>query len=83
MDEPTAALSNTKIHLLLDLVKNLKKKGISVIFISHRFTDLIAVCDRIIAMREGQIRAEIRPADSKISDLMSIMQRALSGEEIL
>ena len=83
MDEPTAALSNTKIHLLLDLVKNLKKKGISVIFISHRFTDLIAVCDRIIAMREGEIRAEIRPADSKISDLMSIMQRALSGEEIL
>ena len=83
MDEPTAALSNTKIHLLLDLVKNLKKKGISVVFISHRFTDLISVCDRIVAMREGKISAEIKPADTKPSDLMSIMQTALSGEEIL
>lgn len=83
MDEPTASLSNTKIHLFLDLVKNLKMKGVSVILISHRFTDLIAVCDRIIAMRDGQISAEIKPADSKISDLMATMQLALSGESKL
>jgi len=82
MDEPTAALSNTKIHLLLDLVKKLKNKGVSVILISHRFTDLISVCDRIIAMREGAIKAEIMPDLDKVSEMMAIMQAALSGESI-
>ncbi|GDX24276.1 sugar ABC transporter ATP-binding protein [Actinomycetes bacterium] len=83
MDEPTASLSSTKIHLLLNLVKNLKKKGVSVILISHRFTDLLSVCDRIIAMRDGCISAEIRPTESKTSDLIERMQLALSGESRL
>ena len=81
MDEPTAALSSTKITLLLDLVKNLKKKNVAVIFISHRFTDLLSVCDRIIAMRDGCISAEIKPSESKTSEIMERLQLALSGEE--
>jgi ABC-type sugar transport system ATPase subunit len=81
MDEPTAALSSTKITLLLDLVKNLKKKNVAVIFISHRFTDLLAVCDRIIAMRDGCISAEIKPSESKTSEIMERLQFALSGKE--
>ena len=81
MDEPTAALSSTKITLLLDLVKNLKRKNVAVIFISHRFTDLLSVCDRIIAMRDGCISAEIKPSESKTSEIMERLQFALSGEE--
>ena len=82
MDEPTAALSNTKIHLLLDMVERLKTRGVAVVLISHRFTDIIAVCDRIVAMRDGRLTAELRPADREPADLMAEMQIALTGETI-
>lgn len=79
MDEPTASLSSTKIHLLLNLIQNLRDRGVAVILISHRFTDLLAVCDRIIAMRDGGVSAEISPSGGKTSDLIATMQLALSG----
>lgn len=82
MDEPTAALSNAKIHLLLAMVERLKAKGVAVVLISHRFTDLISVCDRIVAMRDGRLTAEIRPAERESAELMAEMQTALTGDEI-
>lgn len=82
MDEPTAALSNAKIHLLLDMVERLKERGVSVLLISHRFTDLLSVCDRIVAMRDGRLTAEIRPDDRDTGELMTEMQTALTGEEV-
>lgn len=82
MDEPTAALSNAKIHVLLDMVDRLKARGVSVLLISHRFTDLLSVCDRIVAMRDGTLTAEIRPDDRDTGELMTEMQTALTGEEI-
>lgn len=80
MDEPTAALSNAKIHMLLDVVRKLKEREVSVLLISHRFTDLIEVCDRIVAMRDGRITAELEPAGRDAADLMAEMQAALSGQ---
>ncbi|MEO3930618.1 ATP-binding cassette domain-containing protein [Micromonosporaceae bacterium B7E4] len=82
MDEPTAALSNAKIHLLLDMVNRLKARGVSVLLVSHRFTDLLSVCDRIVAMRDGTLTAEIRPDERDIGELMTEMQAALTGEQI-
>lgn len=82
MDEPTAALSNAKIHLLLDIVSRLKARGVSVLLISHRFTDLLSVCDRIVAMRDGTLTAEIRPGERDTGELMTEMQTALTGEEL-
>lgn len=81
MDEPTAALSNEKIHHLLDLVATLKQRGVAVLLISHRFTDIIELCDRVVAMRDGKISAEIRPqAHRSTPEMMAEMQAALSGE---
>ncbi len=82
MDEPTAALSNAKIHALLDVVRRLKEEGVAVLLISHRFTDLIEVCDRIVALRDGQISATIRPAGHDPVALMAEMQVALTGEAL-
>ena len=81
MDEPTAALSNQKIHHLLSLVARLKEQGVSVLLISHRFTDIIELCDRVVAMRDGRISAEIEPAHRSTPEMMAEMQAALSGEE--
>lgn len=82
MDEPTAALSNAKIHLLLEMVNRLKERGVAVLLISHRFTDLLSVCDRIIAMRDGVISAQIYPHEGEMADQMAQMQFALTGEVI-
>lgn len=81
MDEPTAALSNTKVHHLLRLVENLRDEGVSVLLISHRFTDIIEVCNRILILRDGIVVGEIEPDGQRsATELMGAMQSALSGE---
>jgi ABC-type sugar transport system ATPase subunit len=82
MDEPTAALSNEKIHHLLSLVGTLKEQGVAVLLISHRFTDIIELCDRVLAMRDGRIAQEIVPRGRQTAELMAEMQTALTGEEL-
>ena len=54
MDEPTAALSVAAISKVLDLVRNLKKHGNSIIIISHRLEDIYQVCDRMVILRHGR-----------------------------
>jgi len=53
MDEPTAALSVAAISKVLDLVRELKAQGNSIIIISHRMEDIYQVSDRMIVMRHG------------------------------
>jgi simple sugar transport system ATP-binding protein len=54
MDEPTAALSVAAISQVLDLVRELKAQGASIIIISHRLEDIYSVSDRLIVMRQGR-----------------------------
>ena len=58
MDEPTAALAVKEVGKVLDLIKGLKDRGISVILISHRMDDIFYVCDRVIALYHGANFAE-------------------------
>ncbi len=58
MDEPTAALAVREIEHVLDLIRTLKSHGIAVILISHRLTDVFAVCDRIVVLRQGAVIAD-------------------------
>jgi simple sugar transport system ATP-binding protein len=54
MDEPTAALSVAAISEVLDMIRELKAQGASIIIISHRLEDIYAVSDRLIVMRQGR-----------------------------
>jgi len=54
MDEPTAALTESEIKTLFDLIENLKNKGVGIIYISHRMEELKVISDRITVMRDGQ-----------------------------
>ena len=54
MDEPTAALSVAAIGKVLDLVRELKAQGRSIIIISHRLEDIYQVSDRMIVLRHGR-----------------------------
>ncbi len=67
MDEPTAALSVAAISKVLDLIRELKAQGCSVILISHRLEDVYAVCDRVIVLRQGRKVAD-RPVSGNIHE---------------
>ena len=54
MDEPTAALSVAAIDQVLELIKELKAQGASIIIISHRLEDIYRVSDRMIVLRQGR-----------------------------
>jgi len=54
MDEPTTALRQHEVARLFDIMRNLKAKGCSVVFISHRLKEVMEVCDRIAILRDGR-----------------------------
>lgn len=58
LDEPTAVLTETEADILLKAMKNLAKKGISVIFISHRLHEITEVTDKIAVLRDGIVVTE-------------------------
>ena len=67
MDEPTAALAVREVEHVLDLVRELKRQGIAVILISHRLTDVFAVCDRAVALRQGEVVADEAIAETTMN----------------
>lgn len=54
MDEPTSSLDEREVATLFDVIGQLKRDGVSVLFVSHRLDELYAVCDRVTIMRDGQ-----------------------------
>ena len=54
MDEPTSSLSETEVAKLFSFVRRLKHSGISVVYISHRMTEIFTMCDRVTVMRDGE-----------------------------
>ncbi len=53
MDEPTSALANEEIEILYRIVRDLKKQGVSIIFISHKLEEIFEICDRVSVYRDG------------------------------
>jgi len=73
MDEPTAALSVKGIKRVLELVKELKERGISIIFISHRLPNIFAVADRIIILRAGRRVGDRITRDTTSEEIIELM----------
>ena len=55
LDEPTSSLSSKEAERLFEVLRSLKNQGVAILYISHRTSDIRAVADRIVAMRDGQI----------------------------
>jgi len=61
MDEPTSSLSNREVESLLKTVKEIRARGIAVIYISHRMDEIAELCDRITILRDGcKVRTVLR-----------------------
>ncbi len=52
-DEPTALLENEKVATLFNFIKELKQKGISIIYVSHRIEEILEICDSITVLKDG------------------------------
>ena len=63
MDELTASLSQKEIDMLFALIGQLKKQGISIIYISHRLDEIQRIGDRMTVMRDGAITGEVDRAE--------------------
>jgi ribose transport system ATP-binding protein len=80
MDEPTAALAVREVGKVLDLVRDLKQHGVSVILISHRLQDVFTVADRVMVLHGGR-SAGVRPvADTTMDEVVRLIMGA--GERV-
>jgi simple sugar transport system ATP-binding protein len=73
MDEPTAALAVAEVEAVLDLVRTVSARGVSVILISHRLQDLFLVCDRISVMYEGQNVADRPIGETNLQEIVDLI----------
>jgi ABC-type sugar transport system ATPase subunit len=54
MDEPTSSLAEREVEYLFEVIRKLKKQGVSIIYISHKLNELFTITDRITVMRDGR-----------------------------
>ena len=59
MDEPTSSLTLAETERLMQVIADLKAKGVSVIFISHRLNELSECADRVVVLRDGTVVGEL------------------------
>jgi len=73
MDEPTAPLTVSEVDALFEVIKTLKQRGITIIYISHRLDEIFAICDRVSVLRDGQYIATKNTQDTNRQELISLM----------
>ncbi len=73
MDEPTAALTNKEIDTLFTIIKQLKEKGVGIIYISHRMEELKVIADRITIMRDGEYVSTLPAKTTDMSKVIELM----------
>ncbi|HML37589.1 MAG TPA: sugar ABC transporter ATP-binding protein [Bacillota bacterium] len=73
MDEPTATLTKREIDKLFEIIFNLKKDGVAIIYISHRLEELKQIADTISVMRDGKLVGTYKQEDISIDEMIKLM----------
>ena len=73
LDEPTAVLTEKEAEALLDSIRGLAAKGISVIFITHRLHEILTVCDKVVIMRDGYVVKDVPARETDVADITKWM----------
>jgi len=73
LDEPTAALDLHDTELLFKQIRQLKKEGVSFIYVSHRLEEIARIADRILVLRDGALVAQHESADIPVNTLVEAM----------
>lgn len=78
LDEPTAALTETEVDILLEIIRSLKAQGITCVYISHKLDEVFAIADRITVIRDGESISTLHTAGTDKNEVI----RHMIGREI-
>lgn len=73
MDEPSAPLTSAEVESMFAVVELLRKKGVSIIYISHRLDEIYRLSDRIVVLRDGEYIKTLITKDSVVDELIHLM----------
>src|SRR5205814_9001897 len=73
MDEPTSSLSQHETEQLFSVVRDLKCRGISVLYISHRLGEVKQIADRVLVLRDGKVAGELARSDIEHERMVKLM----------
>lgn len=73
MDEPTSALNDAETDNLFELILKMRDEGVSIVYISHRMSEIYRVADSAMVMRDGKYIAKVKVADTTTDDLVAYM----------
>jgi ABC-type sugar transport system ATPase subunit len=79
MDEPTSSLTNVEVEVVLNLIRDLAKGGVSIVFVSHYLSEVFAVCDNITVMRDGRTVGTFPTVETTITQIV----RNMLGRELV
>ena len=78
MDEPTAPLTKNEVDVLFEIIKELKNRGITIIYISHRLDEIFEIADRVSVMRDGKYIDTTLVSETNVKELI----RKMVGREL-
>ncbi len=73
LDEPTAVLTEKEAEALLESIRGMSKRGIAVIFITHRLREILEVCDRVVVMRDGLLVEDKKASETSEAEITKQM----------
>jgi ribose transport system ATP-binding protein len=73
MDEPTSSISDHEVDALFNIIRTLTKKGVGIIYISHKMSELTEICDRVTVMRDGETVGTKVVKDTTKDELITMM----------
>jgi ABC-type sugar transport system ATPase subunit len=73
MDEPTSSISQSDADRLMNIIRSLKRDGVTIVYISHRLHEIDGIADRVTVLRDGDLVATVNMADVTERDLIRMM----------
>ncbi len=73
LDEPTAVLTEKEAEALLASIRSMSEQGIAVIFITHRLQEILAVCNRVVVMRDGFVISDVPAENTTVQEISKWM----------
>ncbi len=73
MDEPTSAISDHEVNSLFRLIRSLRDAGVSIVYVSHKLDELLAISDRITVLRDGRLVDTVDTSDTDRDAIVQLM----------
>jgi ABC-type sugar transport system ATPase subunit/ribose/xylose/arabinose/galactoside ABC-type transport system permease subunit len=73
MDEPTASLGDAEVQALFALIRRLRERGLSVLYVSHRLEEVLEIADKVTVMRDGAVVGSMAAREATVERLIAMM----------